>query len=428
MRQTIFQIDDAIQESLSPLQTLFNFTAVTDMFESMTTPLVEPTTVMTAMDGPAVLEKPSEAMTVSESSPRNRWASEPRRRGSSYGRPPRRDDDEKEEEPVAAVDDSPDTLIDRGVQYSDKVEAGATPEEPAMVVTESPVKTTSRWRTEEERRPSAARASSSPELTGFISAVTVEEPVAEEVVMSASIDTVEEEETVEEPVMAAKQDYVDYPVIVIPADAFPSIDQYFEKQEEEQEVLPASPVMAAVVPEEPVAEEAAPVEKEEVVAVIAEEPVQEEKPVFNIHELAAKAKAEEEARLEKAREAAMVTAAARAAAVTMSQPAVTPAPVVRPELAALLTGDTVIYTPRKSVEDILVESKMQAVEEYHRAKTQDKKMSFEEKVTLLEDKLLEEIGGTASEPSSTVAEYVEVLERVGEQQQKLRTATEPDGR
>ena len=50
-----------------------------------------------------------------------------------------------------------------------------------------------------------------------------------------------------------------------------------------------------------------------------------------------------------------------------------------PLYAAMLTSDVLLNT-RKSVDDILRESKMAAVEEWHRSKEEEKEMSLDEKV------------------------------------------------
>jgi predicted house-cleaning noncanonical NTP pyrophosphatase (MazG superfamily) len=221
-----------------------------------------------------------------------------------------------------------------------------------------------------------------------------------------------------------------YSPIVIPADAFPPrklelalplLPEDDKVEEQAAPVMEDEPSIVFTTTPEPVVEEAAPVVTMAAPVVEEEKPVELEAPKPVIMDVHAAAKA-----------AAVAAATPRApVAPRVVQPVVRPeAPaVVRPDIAALLTGDTVIYTPRKSVEDILVESKMQAVEEYHRAKTEDKKMSFEEKVALLEDKLLEEIHTTPSDAANpTVPEFIEVLERVGEQQRKTKQTATAEGR
>lgn len=68
---------------------------------------------------------------------------------------------------------------------------------------------------------------------------------------------------------------------------------------------------------------------------------------------------------------------------------------------------------RKSVENILRDSKMAAVEEWHRTRSVEKEMSLEEKVALVESRLVEEI---QAGPSEAITNYVKVLEKIGEHQ------------
>eukprot|EP00624_Nannochloropsis_granulata_P002586 evm.model.NODE_23006_length_12904_cov_26.635927.6 len=74
---------------------------------------------------------------------------------------------------------------------------------------------------------------------------------------------------------------------------------------------------------------------------------------------------------------------------------------------------------RTSVENILRDSRMAAVEEWHRTRSVEKEMSLEDKVLLVETRLVDEIRGG---PSEAVMNYINVLEKIGEHQASPDTA------
>jgi len=74
---------------------------------------------------------------------------------------------------------------------------------------------------------------------------------------------------------------------------------------------------------------------------------------------------------------------------------------------------------RKSVEHILRDSKMAAVEEWHRTRSAEKDMSLEDKVLLVESRLVDEI---RAGPSEAIMNYISILEKIGEHQAAPDTA------
>jgi len=74
---------------------------------------------------------------------------------------------------------------------------------------------------------------------------------------------------------------------------------------------------------------------------------------------------------------------------------------------------------RKSVEHILRDSKMAAVEEWHRTRSAEKDMSLEDKVLQVESRLVDEI---RAGPSEAIMNYISVLEKIGEHQAAPDTA------
>ncbi|KAM3574478.1 hypothetical protein VYU27_003584 [Nannochloropsis oceanica] len=68
---------------------------------------------------------------------------------------------------------------------------------------------------------------------------------------------------------------------------------------------------------------------------------------------------------------------------------------------------------RTSVENILRDSRMAAVEEWHRTRSVEKEMSLEDKVLLVETRLVDEI---LAGPSEAIMNYINVLEKIGEHQ------------
>lgn len=88
---------------------------------------------------------------------------------------------------------------------------------------------------------------------------------------------------------------------------------------------------------------------------------------------------------------------------------------------AVISEDELNSHPdRRSVDTILRDSKAAAVEEWHRSKTVEKEVTLEEKVQLMENRLVDEI---RAGPSTGLLNYVDLLEKIGEQQRTTTTTT-----